>query len=603
MTTSGTQKAILKPAIDIRNNRVVTIAVLFFLGIGTGLVSMMLGASYFGLPMFFSYFSSPLLLLLNILPPVLFMFLFYYVSGRGWIGFATSALVVLLLSLINYFKIQVRSTPFIASDIYLADEARKVMAGYALIINWKVWLSGAFFIVGTLFSMIFLRHKPRAKTRVIGVVTIIVASVLVYSTVYTSAAVYNSAKGSYETKYWSKAENSIVRSFLYPYIYSFQDLISKPQIAYNEAEVKEALNEYRYDNIAEDQKINFVSVMLEAYADLSKFNAIDFNVDVYGPLHKIQEESVYGSLIVNTFGGGTINTERSFLTGYTELEDFSKPTNSYLTYLNDQGYYTEGIHVGDGWYYDRNIVNPNLGFKHYYFLEDFADSNRTDDYFFSKVISLFETRNTDIPYFSYSLSYQNHGSYDSSATGTTAYIKQGNLSNESYNILNNYLAGIDDTTHRIYEFIDYFRETDEPVVVVLFGDHMPWLGNDNFVFNELGVSIDMGTEEGFKNFYSTPYIIWANDAAKRIIGNDFVGYGGDLSPCFLMNEIFDQCVWGGNAYMDAANDLRAYTSIVNTATGYFYENGVLTTTLSDEAEAVYKNFKKIEYSWQHNLVK
>ena len=36
------------------------------------------------------------------------------------------------------------------------------------------------------------------------------------------------------------------------------------------------------------------------------------------------------------------------------------------------------MHVGDGWFYDRENVNKYLGFDNYYFLEDYENSNRTD---------------------------------------------------------------------------------------------------------------------------------------------------------------------------------------------------------------------------------
>ena len=39
------------------------------------------------------------------------------------------------------------------------------------------------------------------------------------------------------------------------------------------------LSEYTYDNIEDDKKVNVIGIMLEAYNDFSKFNAIDFNED------------------------------------------------------------------------------------------------------------------------------------------------------------------------------------------------------------------------------------------------------------------------------------------------------------------------------------
>ena len=37
------------------------------------------------------------------------------------------------------------------------------------------------------------------------------------------------------------------------------------------------------------------------------------------------------------------------------------------------------------------------------------------------------------------------------------------------------------------------------------------------------------------NYYCTPYLIHANEAARDALGFDFVGEGPKISPCFLMN--------------------------------------------------------------------
>lgn len=553
------------------------------------------------MPMFYTYFSYPLVVLLNILPPLLLTLLLYSLSGRAWLGFAVPAILVLSLSVISYFKMQIRNEPLIFSDFQLAGEAGGMAAGYTIVVNWKVWAAAFYLAAGTAASAWLLRYKPRVITRVAGAIAAVIAGVLLYGFVYTSDTVYTSARQDDNTSLWSHAQQYITRGFVFPFIHSFYNAgIAQPE-GYTADSAASALAAYEDEAIPDDKKVNIISVMLEAYADLSVYDAIDFNVDVYGPLHSVQKESVSGSLVVNTFAGGTINTERSYLTGYTALDDFMQPVNSYITYLNGQAYQTVGFHAGDGWFYDRNAVNRNLGFDRYYFLEDYPDADRTDTYFFSKVLAMFEARDPAVPYFSYNLTFQNHGPYDSTITSDTAYIKQSGLTDASYNILNNYLEGIADTTARIAAFIDEFRSKNEPVVIVIFGDHKPWLGGGCEVYSELGINIDLSTEEGFYNFYTTPYLIWANDAAKTVLGNDFLGDGGDFSPCFLMNKVFELCGWSGSGYMKAANSLRIETPVVNTATGYFSENGVLTAKLSDEADTVYKNFKKIEYYWQHNF--
>ena len=594
------QNITCRPLAPFTQNRYVTLTLLLLLGIGTGCISMMLGAAYFGLPMFYAYFGSPMLILLNLLPPVLILFLAYFIGGRAWIAFLITSVVVLALSIIDFFKIQIRSEPLVLSDFGLTEEVGNVANGYAMIINWKVWLAAFYVVAGTVFSGLLLRYRPGKKTRLIGMAAVAAVSSVAYLTLYNSEKLYGNTKAAYAINIWSNSEKSIARGFTYPFIYSLQDWTNKPPDGYKASQAAELLASYTDDSIPDDKKVNVISVMLESYADLSQLDILEFKEDVYGPLHALQQESVYGSIVANTFAGGTTNSERSFLTGYTHLGDFQLPTNSYVRYLSGQGYYTEGFHAGYEWYYDRDRINDNLGYDRYYFLEDLETEDRTDEFFFSQVEKMFDTRDSSAPYFSYNLTFQNHGPYDSEITSDTAYIEKGSLSESAYCILNNYFEGVADTSEQLASFVDNFRTMDEPVVIVLYGDHKPWLGNAYVVYSEVGINIDLSTEEGFYNFYTTPYIIWANDAAKEILDNDFTGFGGDISPCFLMNKVFDLCGWKGNAFMKASNTVYAVTDIVS-ADGYFRENGELATALSDEAKTIYNDYRKIEYYWQHKL--
>ena len=589
----------------LRNNGAFNLTGVVLLGLLTGVVSLLLAATYYGVPMFLKYFSSPAVLTLNLLPPLLLMLLVYFVSGRAWVGFSVSALFVIACSLINFFKIQIRTDPFIVADMSLFWETGNIISSYTLSLNWKVAFAVAFYVSGILFCVFFLKKKQKsASVRIIGAGSSVVVIVILYLSVFSNTRIYdniNLENVREDISPYSFSENFIARGFMYPFTHSIKTAFPEKPEGYSKAEAERLLKGYESSNIPDGEKVNIISIMLEAYGDLSRFSGIDFAVDVYGPLERLRGESVYGELIDNVFAGGTIDTERLFLTGNTRLNRYSSDKNSYVRYLKSQGYFAEGLHAGDGWFYDRVAINKYLGMDEYYFLDDYPNGNRTDEFFFSEVKSLYNNRDKSRPYFSYSLSYQNHGAYDDEQTVDTSYINRGDLTESSYNILNNYLAGMCDTTERIEKFIDSFRDDPEPVVIVIFGDHMPWLGNFESVYKELGIECSLTSEESFYNMYSTPYLIWANDAAKNATGGDFAGDGGSFSPCFLMNRIFECLRWEGDGYMQAANELREYIDVINSATGLFRENGNPTLTLSEEGKSRYNTFKKIEYLREHSV--
>ena len=111
----STKKSIQTKA-NLMHHRFLTLAAVVLLGIGTGLVALMLGASIFGMPMFYSYIASPLVVLLNILPPLFLTLFVYWASGRAWVGFVVPAVIFFALAVVNYFKMQIRYEPFVFSD-------------------------------------------------------------------------------------------------------------------------------------------------------------------------------------------------------------------------------------------------------------------------------------------------------------------------------------------------------------------------------------------------------------------------------------------------------------------------------------------------------
>ena len=598
-----TARAILKRVNGIiqvlRQNIAFNCAMLAALGICVGVLSLLFGATIYGLPLFYEYFDTFIIVLLNILPVILLVFLVYFISGRAWIAFTFPSFFILAISIIHYFKIQLRGDPLALTDYSYFFEAGTIVAMYSPTMNWKIYLAAAVFTFGVVFSVFMLKRKLRgAPLRIISVAAIIAISAILYNLVYTDTGLYDSTSDDTPVAALTPNYNFIRKGFLYPFIYDARYSLANMRALlpdwYDKNKAKEAYDSYESTDIPDDKKVSIISLMLEAYADLSLFGALDFTEDVYGPLHRLQADSVSGSLVTNVFGGGTIDTERLFLTGNIYLTSYTSSTNSYVHYLKSQGYQTEGFHAGDMWFYDRRSVNSHLGFDEYYFLDDIENASRLDRDFFPVVYDMYKTRNTNMPYFNFSVTYQNHGPYANHQTQEPYLIEHGGMSDESFNILNNYLTGIYDTGLQLESFIDSLRYDPDPVVVLIFGDHVPWLGNAHSVYHELGIDIDMDSEEGFFNYYSTPYIIWANESAKQMLDNGFTGDGGSFSPGFLMVELFDLCSWEGEGYMQALRELRMNIDIIQAPTVLFRENGALAPDLSPEGVEAFRRLRMIE---------
>ena len=570
--------------------------------------------------LFTTYFYNPLIIILNFIPALLLCLFFYFVTGRVYLAGAVSSASVLIMLYINEMKIIFRNDVFTAVDFTLISEAMNMAERYKPFFNWYYVFALLCIIAGIFMSKRFFDIRVSKKSlRFAGAFLSLAVLVGSVSPVYIDRKIYDKTENMERCKtfmsVFSEKDQYVSRGFIYSFLHSFGDIFEKPPENYKKSDVEEYLSKYTYDKIPDDKKINIISVMLEAYNDFSKFPGARFSKDPYREFKRIKNQSIYGNVFTNTFGGGTVNTERAFITGFCDDYEFRHPIDSYARYLKNEGYLTEGSHPGHNWFYNRDSINSYIGFDNYYFFENRYENIYNekqeeknnilkDKYLFSDIMTLYrEGKKTGKPYFSFTVSYQNHGPYNDYVLdkGIEYARKTKNMTDEAYYILNNYLAGIADTGKELKNLIDEIEKESEPILFVAFGDHNPWLGNGNFVYHQLGINIDRSTAEGITNYYATPYIIYANKAAKEIIADFKPGYGGDFSTMFLMNKVFDVLSFGGDGYKKFSDELSSYTDVI-TNEGFYRENGEFKRDLSPAAKDTVDMYEKIKYYRKHNDV-
>ena len=144
--------------------------------------------------------------------------------------------------------------------------------------------------------------------------------------------------------------------------------------------------------------------------------------------------------------------------------------------------------------------------------------------------------------------------------------------------------------------VDSFGALKEPVILVFFGDHKPWLGEQSVTYAALDIDITSDSDDAFYRYYATDYLIWANDAAKARLGKEFRGEGPTVSPCFLMNVLFEQCGWDGPAYKKLTNEVMKQTPIVSTH-DWYGEFGSLSVfdALDEQAQKRITQMQYVQY--------
>ena len=142
----------------------------------------------------------------------------------------------------------------------------------------------------------------------------------------------------------------------------------------------------------------------------------------------------------------------------------------------------------------------------------------TDDYMAGLIEAEFEAAMAEgRQLFNYTTTIQNHMSYTADKYGADyAYPPidvSVPLSDAVTSMLEVYIEGARDADAMLGRLVEYFSRREEPVVLVFFGDHLPYLGDNQLAYTEMG----MTQEENWSGLtsYETPFVIWANDSAAE----------------------------------------------------------------------------------------
>lgn len=571
-------------------------------GLGMGSLLLLLAVGPYSWRILPGYMAHWETLVLNIAPPALLALGLYGITERAWLSFLISGVIFAGLALGNYYKLYFRSDPLYLEDLFRLREASEMAGGghYRLFLDRNILLVLAGLVLGAVLLRLLAPGRLRERRYRLAAIVPAAAAALFLLPVYLDTAVYDAVDNYDLLNRWNPSQNYIAHGFVYPFLHSITGFAGLPPEGYQAAKAEEILSAYQDADIPPDRRINIIAVMREAYVDFSRYGVEGLDPASFELYHQLEAESYTGDLVTNIFGGGTVDTERCFLTGNYDLKNFRCNANSYLWYLREQGYTVEGSHPYYQWFYNRQNVNGYLGFERYRFLE--GDYERLtgaalpeDAVLYPEVYADFEAnKSSGKPYFSFVVNVQSHGPYSTDSCDAAFLTGYGSACR---NAMNHYLSSIHDSDVQLMKFIDKLRADPAPVVLVTFGDHLPWMGDNAEFYDEMGIDIDPGTDSGFIRHYSTRYLIWANAAAEEILGHKVAGSGPRISPCYLMGLLFRQLGWKGPAYMQALDGLMEVFPVVTT-TGRYVVDGVLTGAVPEERLGLFRDFRFLQKYWR-----
>ena len=152
-----------------------------------------------------------------------------------------------------------------------------------------------------------------------------------------------------------------------------------------------------------------------------------------------------------------------------------------------------------------------MGFDETYFIDDFDQNSIlreyiTDEELYRGIIEQYEARKDSEKLFIMSITMQNHGGYTDEYANFQDTVQ---MVNGNYSDVDQYLSLIHESDRAIGELVNYFKQVDEPVEIVFFGDHQPSL-NSRFYRQINGKGLSGLTLSELEDLFTVPFFIWTN---------------------------------------------------------------------------------------------
>lgn len=460
-------------------------------------------------------FTSPIVFFYNTIIVFLTLSLALLLKRRIF-GTTVICLIWMILGTTNCVILGFRSTPFSAIDTIMIKNALELFNLYFTTAEFILLILG---ICIAIIGLIILWRKAPVRearnnfVRYCCMIVVLFFAELAFTNINISANILSSNFENLSYAYKSYG-------FAYCFTNSIVDVgISKPSDYSKETvtEITEPIISAK-DNIdnKEKTKPNVIFIQLESFFDVNHVTDVTFSENPIPCFTNLKKNYTSGFLKVPSVGAGTANTEFEVLTGmstaffgageYPFKTILTKTTAESMAYLfSSQNYATHAIHNNDGTFYSRNKVYSNLGFDSFTPMEymynveknprGWAKDNILPEEIFKCIDS---TKESD---FVFTVSVQGHGRYPSEKIDDTQTITiSGN--EHKKNEFEYYVNQLHEMDQMIQSLIDQIEESDEPTVLVLYGDHLPTLGLS-----------DARLENG--NMYQTEYVIWDNIGLEK----------------------------------------------------------------------------------------
>ena len=422
----------------------------------------------------------------------------------------------LFLGIVNGVLLLNRVTPFTGPDVKNLTDGLSIAKKY--LTHTQMTIGAVLLGIAVLILLIILIRSPkyRGKLKYKVNIPLVLVGVLAFGGI-TQLALEKRVLSNYFGNIAIAYED-----YGYPYCLAttiFNTGISAPR-DYSKSEIKRIeKSEENLPETKEGSHPNILFLQLESFFDPTLVNYLELSEDPIPNFRKLMKEYSSGYYKVPSVGAGTANTEFESITGMS-LHYFGPGEYPYKSILKETtcesapyvlknlGYTAHAVHNNEANFYGRRSIFPNLGFDTFTSAEYMKDENQKnplgwtkDSVLTDEIVKCLDS--TEGPDYVYTISVQGHGDYPSEPVLENPEITvSGAPTDELNNKWEYYVNQIHEMDKFVKELTTKLADYPEPVVLVMYGDHLPTMG--------LKV-------EDLENryLYQTEYVIWDNMGLKR----------------------------------------------------------------------------------------
>jgi phosphoglycerol transferase MdoB-like AlkP superfamily enzyme len=252
---------------------------------------------------------------------------------------------------------------------------------------------------------------------------------------------------------------------------------------------------------------HIVALMVESLFDVTLLPRCTFSQDPMAQLHRLREKYGRYELLSPGYGGKTANVEFELLTGlcnglfpegfYPYYHGVVRPIPSVPRALGAFGYQSSVIHPYLRWFWSRPKVYGHMGIGRFDALESFEGAEVRGDYVsdaacVERMIEGLTRAGTSSPQFMLGITMQNHGPYHKRQYAHYDVDVQApaSLSASEQLELRNYAQGVYDADQAIARLVAFVESSPMPIVLAVFGDHLPGFNSGLAMYHRLGLIED-----------------------------------------------------------------------------------------------------------------